>query len=230
MATDATIAVVVSAWCLAAAPSASAAGDIDRHESLLRPGGSAVIEPFMLDRVAVHEIASGSRRMSVRATPDGYLQFHSPAAVAEVTVTGEAGSKATFKLGLGDRVAVWPARRLEVRPSPSGFSGVVEAADWAFVVRADKTSPDGIAVRCGGTICHLMAGWRLAMDRRGDDIIFRVVQRQWPGKVVGKPEKPRKPVPAAKDTAKAAPAAPPLPLVERQWAAWEVRPDPPVSP
>jgi len=233
MAAHTTIAVAVFAWCLASAPSASAATDIQRHESLLQPGGSAVIEPFMLDRVAVHEIASGNRRMSVRATPDGYLQFHTRTAVAQVVVTGETGSKATFKLGTGDRVAVWPARRLEVRPSPLGFSGVVEAADWAFVIRADKTSSDGIAVWCGGTVCRLMSGWRLAMDRRGDDIVFRVVQREWPGKVVGKPQKPQKPAPAAKETSKTpevTPAAPPLPLVERRWAAWEVRPDPPVSP
>lgn len=238
LATVATVATVAAACCLAGVPVAGGEGDLDRHETRLRPGESAVIEPFMLDRVAVHDIASGDRRLSVRATPDGFLLFHASSAAVEATVTGTAGSRASFKLRPGDRVAVWPARRLEVRASPSGFSAAVGAADWAFVVRADRTSRDGITVRCGGTSCLLMAGWRLAMDRRGDDVVFRVVQREWPGRIVGKPEKPASPEEeklkkkegGAGPAGDAAERAPPLPLVDKGWAAWEVRPAPPVSP
>ncbi|MHC5055927.1 MAG: hypothetical protein ACYTKD_14555 [Planctomycetota bacterium] len=233
LATDAAVATIAAACCLAGLPAAGGEGDLDRHEIRLRPEQNAVIEPFMLDRVAVHDIASGDRRLSVRATPDGFLRFHAPAAAAEVTVTGTAGNRATFRLQPGDRVAVWPARRLEVRASPSGFAAAVGAADWAFVVRADKTSSDGITVRCGGASCLLMAGWRLAMDRRGDDVVFRVVQKEWPGRIVGKPGKPapvRKEAGEAEPVKDAAERVPPLPLVERRWAAWEVRPAPPVSP
>jgi hypothetical protein len=243
LATDAAVATIAAACCLAGVPAAGAAGgeggegDLDRHEIRLRPEQNAVIEPFMLDRVAVHDITSGDRRLSVRATPDGFLRFDAPAAAAEVTVTGTAGNRATFRLQPGDRVAVWPARRLEVRASPSGFSADVAAADWAFVIRADGTSRDGITIRCGGASCLLMAGWRLAMDRRGDDVVFRVVQKEWPGRIVGKPEKPVSPQKdakkregEAKPAADAAERTPPLPLVDRNWAAWEVRPAPPVSP
>ena len=236
LATYATVAAVASAR-LAGIPAAGGEGDPDRHDIRLVPGGRAVIEPFMLDRAAVHDITSGDRRLGVRATPDGFLRFHAAAALAEVTVTGTVGARATFRLRPGDRVAVWPARRLEVRASPSGFSADVAAADWAFVVRADVTSPDGVSVRCGGASCLLMSGWRLAMDRRGEDVVFRVVQRQWPGRVVGKPEKPLRTngeretgAAGAAGAADAPERTPPLPLVKRGWAAWEVRPAPPVSP
>lgn len=220
---------------LAAGPAAAepAAEAPDYHETGLGAGETVEILPFMLDRAAVHDVTRGEGRLTVRATPGGVVRLECPDTRAEVRVTGASGSRAAFALRPGDRVSVWPVRRLEVRAEPGDLAVTIAAADWAFVIRADETSADGLGVQCDDARCNLMTGWRLAMDRRGDRAVFRVVQREWPGEVVEE-KRPRAGREAegasAGEATRAEEPAPPLPLVETGWAAWEVRPAPPVSP
>ena len=211
----------------------------DRHEKHLAPGDGMEFVSLPLERPVIHEITCGGKRLTLRAMPGGLIRFVGSDAVASVWILETEGRAVAFKLRPGERASVWPIRRVEVRGKVDGFKVILTAADWAFVVRADRTLKAGLHVRCHGVSCTLLEGQRIDADREDEKIVFRVIGDEWPGKLVEAPE-PTPEERAKEEEGRLARAvaaeevppapAPPLPLLATGWAAWEIRPAPPVSP
>lgn len=210
----------------------------DHHETHLAPGGRMEFAPLTLERPAIHDITCSRKHLTIRAVPGGMVHFVGADVILSIEVWGTRGTSVSFRLLPGERASIWPIRRLEVHGKAHEFAVKATAADWTFVVRADKIVRARLRVRCDDIPCALSEGQRLDVDREGERIVFRVIEEEWPGRLVEAPkstpeekvEEERRPVPAvAAEEVPPAPA-PPLPLLVTGWGAWEIRPAPPVSP
>lgn len=214
---------------------AASAGAEDRVRRDLSVGEAAELGVLEIARPTVFEVVCDRKRVVVRATPEGMIEFLEAGVPVNVTVTGVEGNRARFTFRQGDRVSVWPVSRVEIRGGDEAFSARVAAADWAFVVRAEKVQGDKLSVDCDGIPCELRAGQRLDVDRERGKTVFRAIGRTWPGRLVearepppGRPPRPPKPPRPPVDTV--ASAVVPLPFIAAGWGAWEVEAALAVSP
>jgi hypothetical protein len=201
----------------------------DRRVMQLALGGTTEVNLLGLERPAVYEIVCKGKRMVFRAFPDGLTEFQRADISVSLKIEGAEGAKAELNIRRGEQVSVWPIRRLEIRGRAYEFGVKATAADWAFVVSAERTTRAGIRVRCDGTQATLRTGQRLDTDLEGDEIVFRVTGREWPGEIVEAPKPPTvKPKPRPPIVVEG--PVPPLPILAVGWVSWEVKPARPVTP
>lgn len=213
----------------------SRAGPADGHiRKELAPGESVSIEVLALEGATVYEVLSEGDRLALLLETDGVVQFIGVGARVDVSVTGTRGDRAVFSLSSSELVSVWPIRRFEVRRGEGLFTLEAEAADWAFVVSVHRSRKGGLSVSCNDIPCLVDAGERLDADREGGEVVFRVIDEIWPGRLVRAeepaPREEKVPPPPKPRRRRQARVLPPLPFVLTGWGAWEVKPPPPVSP
>ncbi len=213
----------------------SRAGPADDHvRKEIAPGESVSIGILALEQATVYEVISEGDRLALLLETDGVLQFIGVGARVDVSVTGTRGDRAVFSLSSTELVSVWPIRRLDIRRDEGRFTLEAVAADWAFVVSVHRSRKGGLSVSCNGIPCLVDAGERLDADRDGGEVVFRVIDEIWPGRLVQAegpaPREKKVPPPPRPRRPREARVLPPLPFVLTGWGAWEVRPPITVTP
>jgi len=222
-----------AALALVVGREALAAPKPPRSEKKLEAGGIGMVEVLKLECPTVFAFDRGGMRLDLRAGPDGLVEVVRARSGVRLTFAGTAGGRVAMRLAPGERVSLWPVRWLEVRGGEGRLVVAAVAADWAFALRADSVRGKALEVDCDGTACSLKSGDRLDLDREGGRGVFRVSGGERKGEVVAEakpPPPPPAPVEARRSRQPDARRAPPLPFVDTDLGAWEVRPAPPVSP
>ncbi|GAG44909.1 unnamed protein product, partial [marine sediment metagenome] len=80
----------------------------------LRKGESFPIDPLKLTSGTLFDITPGEKRILLRATPDGFMQFVQTTARAKVTVRGRRKNTVSFELQAGELVSVWPVSKVKL--------------------------------------------------------------------------------------------------------------------
>jgi hypothetical protein len=176
--------LMVSIGVCAVSVAADADADADVTVKELAPGEKVAIEPEQLEKAAVFRINIGQVSLTIRVSPDGFIQLLDPGFRTVVVVTNSLENRASLDLKRGEAVSIWPVKRLVIKGGSGEFALEVESAGWAFVVRADQTRPGGVKVLCDSMSCTLNTGERLDTDRIGDEVTFRRISQAWPGLLV----------------------------------------------
>jgi hypothetical protein len=164
---------------------------------VISPGEKVAIEPGQLNKPAVFKIIVGEVTLTIRVSPDGYVQIVDPGVRAVVIVKNNLDNRASLDMKTNETVSMWPIAKMVIQGGSGEFALQVDAAGWAFVIRADRVRPGGIKVLCDNMTCTLLTGERLDTDRVGDDVTFRRIGQAWPGRLVRDIKRTTKPVTVA---------------------------------
>jgi hypothetical protein len=165
-----------------------------RSERKLPAGGIGTVAVLGLDCPTVFAFDRGGMRLDLRAGPGGLVEVLRARSVVDLTFTGMAGGRVSFRLNPGERVSLWPARWLEVRGGEGRLVVTVIAADWAFAVRIHRLRGESLTIDCDGTPCEFKTGERLDLDREGGKTVFRASGGERKGEVVAEAKPATSPV------------------------------------